>query len=233
VASGGIVGTGGSAASGGITATGGTVTRGGATGTGGAVGTGGATIIGTAASGGTIATGGTQAGGSKATGGTQATGGAKSTGGIHGDGGSLGTGGTKADAASTQGCQCTLGVNWSVTFDCYCAANPDQCEINYASYLPDAGASGRSYTGISEYAGCNLAVVYDMDPREDSYRYFDLRTGRFLGLSRTANGGIACPFGTDAGTSVFGLGTGQTTVPAGCARTACLASSRAPGYCSY
>jgi hypothetical protein len=107
------------------------------------------------------------------------------------------------------------------------------CEINYASYLPDAGASGRSYTGISEYAGCNLAVVYDMDPQEESNKYFDLRAGRLLGLSKTANGGIACPFGTDGGTSVFGLGTGQTTVPAGCARTACLASSRAPSYCTY
>ena len=245
VAAGGIAATGGALASGGSPATGGTATSRGTIGTGGAIstggfasggkiGVGGTQSGGTSATGGMLATGGTVAtGGMLATGGTVATGGTTATGGIPGSGGNLGTGGARVDAGGTQGCQCTQdGTFWSVPFDCYCADRPSECEINYASYRPDAGAGGGSYTGIKEYAGCNLAVVYDMYPGQSGNKYFDLTTGRLVGLSKTVDGGIACPFGGNDAGLVFFLGTGQTTVPASCTRTACFATSREPSYCS-
>lgn len=227
VASGGVAAEGGSVASGGSLATGGTATSGGTMGKGGVMAMGGVAGLGGTQAGGTSATGGTLA-----TGGTATAGGATGSGGVSGSGGDVGAGGAKVDAGSTQGCQCTLNVTWSVSFDCYCDAYPGDCDVNYASYGPDAGPSGRSYTGIKEYAGCNLAVVSDMDSMQDGNKYFDLTTGRLVGLTKTANGGIGCPFGADAGTLVFGFGTGQTTVPTSCDRTACFASSRAPSYCA-
>jgi hypothetical protein len=233
VATGGVIITGGHVGSGGTLSTGGTVAGGGTVSTGGtnqtggtgAVGTGGHQSTGGAATGGTFTTG-----GMTASGGTVASGGKVGSGGIVGTGGNTGSGGAKMDAASTAGCQCTVNdESMSIPWNCYCAAYGLDCELSYASFR--AEGTPPWYSGISEYAGCNLAVVYRSDPLEMSYRYFDLTTGQLIGLLRTMNGGVTCPFALDAGATVFSLGSGNTAIPTDCVRSACYAGSNEPRYC--
>lgn len=217
---GGVSGGGGQPSSGGVFGGGGSgaaVTTGGVTGVGGS----------SAMDGGKATGGGAGAGGVMGTGGGAGTGGVASSGGIATGG--VATGGTIQDASVPRDCACTLENDvWRVSLDCLCTVR--DCGVT----LLDFQAGGRlegAFWYLEEFEECGLAREVETTPQIDITRTFDLTTGRLVGQHETVNAGALCPFGADAGETIFWLSAGQS-VPSGCVPSRCIDGSYLPGHCS-